>query len=197
MKLNVNKKRLLLLGGIGLTLLLCGCSKNKSKDKTRLYPVNNLGQEENTIMGMVLDNKLDKNEKELCNKYTYEELIAYYEEASIHVTSSYINGYEDVGYRAIIKDYPKVVNLHEQFFDTYHDTSNQSIKDLYMDIREFITSDNSFEEDILANPIIMASQALYYNNPYSLMREELVKLNNEDVLSKAEEKIKVLRKEEY
>ena len=193
MKLNINKRKLLLLGGIGVTLLLTGCGKSKYKDKYKLYPVNNLNLEEDSVIGMVLDDGIDKNERKLIDKYSSSELISFYREASNHVVVSYINGYNDIGYRSIIKDYPKVVHLHQQYFDTYNDTNNETIKKLYFDIREFLSSDNTFEEEILANPIIMASQALYHEHPYSLMKEELINMNDEDVLKEAESKIKILK----
>ena len=105
---------------------------------------------------------------------------------------SYSHGIEDEKYLAMIQEYESVSLLHHQFFDTYSSQNNESIQKLFFDIREFISEEHPFVEKALATPIVYASELVYRDHPYSLMNEELSRIDDEEIFQKAKVMIKTL-----
>ena len=199
MKINVNYKKLLLLGGVSLSLLLSGCHNGKKmvQKYEPVFPYEGITEEEETLIGMVLDSHVDGEEKAILEKYTNEEVSVLYENAISSAMFSYAYGYEDEKYLDIIKDYDSVMKLHDQFFVTYHDQNDETIKKLYCEIREFMSTVPYFNERSLASPIIYASQLIYRYNPSALMKEELMELDKQAVFPIAKGKIKLLRHDNH
>ena len=89
---------------------------------------------------------------------------------------SYLQGVEDLNYLGRIQNYDRVIHLHEQFFETYQEQNEESIKKLFLELREFISLDISEEEKRYAYPILYASQNLYQESSYLLLQEEIRKV---------------------
>ena len=181
MKLNINKRKLLLFGGVGFALLLSGCGKRKDAS----LPV-----------GIVLDDHLDNGEKVLYEKYSPETISYLSQESIAKLVYSYIHGIEDEKYLSIIQEYDSVYLLHQQFFDTYSNQNKESIQKLFLDIREFISEEHPFVEKALATPIVYASESLYRDHPYSLMNEEMSRIDDEEIFQQAKIMIKTLPNQE-
>ena len=193
MKLNINKRKLLLLGGVGFALLLSGCGKGKDSSlPEEVIPNLKLNQEEESLVGIVLDDELDNGEKVLYEKYSPEIISYLYQESVAKLVYSYSHGIEDEKYLAMIQEYESVSLLHHQFFDTYSSQNNESIQKLFFDIREFISEEHPFVEKALATPIVYASDSLYRDHPYSLMNEEMFRIDDEEIFQKAKVMIKTL-----
>ncbi|MBR2827677.1 MAG: hypothetical protein IKE70_00380 [Bacilli bacterium] len=192
MKFNINKRKLL-LGGIGFALLLTGCGKEKDISlPEEVIPILKLNQEEESLVGIVLDEELEEREKNLYEKYSPDTISYLYQESVAKLVYFYLHGIEDEKYLAMIQEYESVSLLHHQFFDTFSNQDKESIQKLFLEIREFLSEEHSFTEKSLATPIVYASESLYQDYPYSLMNEELAKIDDGEIFEQAKRKIKTL-----
>ena len=104
MKIN---KKILLLGGIGLTLTSCA-SKGK------------------IITGLTQNDEITRKESKILDRYSVEELWNIYQKFETKVEASYIDGKYNKEYLPLLKEY-ELDDVHEKFVSARTENSPKSI----------------------------------------------------------------------